>query len=478
MLAAGRGSRLRSRLAKPLHPVAGLAMIDHVLRAGAAATPARTVVVVGQDGQPIADHLASTGADVVVQETPLGTGDALRCALPAVGEAAWLLVLFADHPLLTEETVDRLVAGARAAGALVTVLTATLEDAAGYGRLERDEAGRPWRIVERRDDDPAHRQGLTEINSGMMVLRADWAREAIWRLGPSPSTGEIYLTDLVGLAVADGAVNADAWPVAAVAGDPEVALGVNDRVELAHADAVARERIRRQLMRRGVTLVGPETIFVDAGVEVGNDTTILPFSTLGAGTVVGSGCTIGPHAVLVRARIADGGAVRASTVEDSAIGEGTDVGPYSHLRGGTEVGPRVHIGNFAELKHARLEEGVKVGHFSYLGDATIGEGANIGAGTVTANYDGRRKHGTVIGAGAFIGSDTILRAPVRVGEGASTGAGAVVTRDVPDGAHVRGVPARQAVPGGGSEIRPGEDGPGVGRSAPPGGILGGPAEEG
>jgi len=441
VLAAGRGTRMRSALPKPLHPVAGVPMIDRVLRAAAAAAPVRTVVVVGSEGRAVAEHLAGGDVATVVQEPPRGTGDAVRAALPLLEDVDRLLVLFADQPLLTAETVVDLVAGARLAGAWVTVLTTVLPEAGGYGRLERDGAGRPRRIVERKDDEPARRAGPTEINGGMMVLRADWARGALARLRPSAASGEYYLTDLVDAAVAEGA-GGGGWPVAAVAGEPEVALGVNDRVELARADAVARARIRRRLMLDGVTLVGPETIFVDDGVEVGLDTTILPFSTLGTGTVVGAGCTIGPHAVLLRSRLADGVEVRASTLVDTTVAAGADVGPYSHLRGGSEVGPGVHVGNFAELKNARLGRGVRVGHFGYLGDVEVGAEANIGAGTITANFDGVDKHRTEIGAGAFIGSDTILRAPVRVGEGAATGAGAVVTRDVPDGSLAVGVPAR------------------------------------
>lgn len=443
VLAAGRGARMRSALPKPLHPVAGLPMVAHVLRAGAAADPVVAVLVVGKDFPDLAARLdAPMPIASVVQDPPRGTGDAVRCALDAVGDADRIVVLYADHPLLTGETVVRMVEGGRTSGARATVLTVLLPDAAGYGRVDRDDRGRPVRIVERNDDAPERRAGPTEINSGMMVLDAAWARSALARLEPSPVTGEYYLTDLVALAVVDGPGPEGGWPVATVAGEPEATLGINDRAELAAADAVARARVRRRLMLSGVTLVGPETIFVDEGVEVGPDTTILPGSCLRGGTVVGAGCEIGPHATVVRSRLGDGVVVQASTVEDAIVESGSDVGPYAHLRGGTEVGPGVHVGNFAELKNARLGAGVKVGHFSYLGDVSVGAETNIGAGTVTANFDGERKHRTEIGARVFVGSDTVFRAPVRVGDGARTGAGSVVTRDVPADALAVGVPAR------------------------------------
>lgn len=442
VLAAGRGSRMQSAIPKPLHRVAGIPMIDHVLRAGAGAKPTTTVVVVGEGSAPLEAHL-DAWPDVLIarQPVPRGTGDAARRGLAEVPAVDWLVVLFADHPLLTSGVVAQMVLTAGESGALVTLLTVTLDDAAGYGRIERDDAGRVRRVVERRDDDPRHRLGPTEINSGMMALRADWARDVLASLPASGATGEYYLTDLVAAAAA-GAREGDAWPVATVPGEPEVALGVNDRVELAAADQVARTRVRQRLLRSGVTLVGPETIFIEEGVEVGVDSTILPFSSLSDGTIVGEGCTIGPSAVIARSKIGDRVIVRSSTIEESTVGDDADVGPYAHLRNGTEIGVRAHVGNYAELKNVRLGAGVKVGHFSYLGDADIGPETNIGAGTVTANFDGQRKHRTTIGAAAFIGSDTVLRAPVVVGDGARTGAGSVVTKDVPDHRLVVGVPAR------------------------------------
>ncbi len=434
---------MRSRLPKPLHPVAGLPMVSHVLLAGAAVNPTSIILVVNTETAGIADQLRLPSTVIsVLQESPRGTGDAVRLALTRCPEATTAAVLFADHPLLTAETMIDLVAGAARSKALVTVLTARVDDAAGYGRIQRDADDRVVGIVERTDDQPEARLGPVEINSGMMILDAAWAPAALDRLTPSPATGEYYLTGLVARAIADIRPSGSGWPVATVLGSPEVALGINDRHDLALADGIVRGRIRDHHLRNGVTMIGPDTIFIDTGVEIGPDTTIYPFSYLHAGSMIGGGCTIGPHAVIADSRLGDNVTVRASTVTGAIIGAGSDVGPYSHLRPGTELGTGVHIGNFAELKNARLADGVKSGHFSYLGDTTIGAETNIGAGTVTANFDGIAKHQTTIGAGAFIGSDAILRAPLRIGDRAIVGAGSVVTKDVPDDAVAVGVPAR------------------------------------
>jgi len=442
VLAAGAGTRMKSALPKPLHPVAGVPMIERLLRASAGADPVATTIVVGP---PLADLVERLGKsdDIssVIQEKPLGTGDAARRALPTVGDAGWMLTVFADHPLLTEAIVADFVAGARAGQALVTVLTCVIDGGQSYGRIERDDAGRPTGIVEFSDDDPARRVGPVEVNSGMMVLKLPWAAGALERLTPNPKRGEYYLTDLLALAVAEAKPGAP-WPVGTVKGDPDVIHGFNDRVELAAVEAILRDRIRRRHMLNGVTIVAPETVFIDDDVTIGRDTAVLPYTMLEGRTTIGSGCRVGPHAVLTNATLGDQVVVRSSTISDSDIADDTDVGPYAHLRRGTRVADHVHIGNYAELKNAELDAHVKVGHFSYLGDAHVGTRTNIGAGTVTCNYDGVRKHHTEIGPNVFVGSDSMLVAPVTIGAGAIIGAGAVVTKDVAEGAKVVGVPAR------------------------------------
>jgi bifunctional UDP-N-acetylglucosamine pyrophosphorylase / glucosamine-1-phosphate N-acetyltransferase len=458
VLAAGAGTRMRSLLPKPLHTVAGVSMVSRVLRAGEGVRPDARVLVVGPETADLARRLDPPhGVVTVVQDPPRGTGDAVKCALPTLAEVDRLVVLYSDHPLLEPSTVAKLLAGLRASGAKVAILTAILEDPAGYGRIVRDADRRPVGIAERRDDDAGKRIGPTEINAGLMALDAGWARHALDQLHPSGATGELYLTDLVSIAVA-AAQDDVPWPVTAVAGEPDDALGVNDRADLARAESRAWQRKRQRLLCAGVTMRLPETIVIDEDVRVGADTVILPNSQLSGATVVGSGCVIGPAAVIVSSRIGDRVIVRSSTVENSAIADDADVGPYSHVRAGSEIGPRSHVGNFAEIKNAHLASGVKVGHFSYIGDAAVGEETNIGAGTVTANFDGVRKHQTDIGARAFIGSDTILRAPISIGDDARTGAGSVVTKDVPNGATVVGVPARLMASGRGRQPEVGKSG--------------------
>ncbi len=442
VLAAGQGTRMNSSIPKHLHPVAGVPIVERVIRAGLEVDPDQLVAVVNSDLLDLPVRLGMPGAfETIVQSHPYGTAGAVRSALDHVQPCKWIVSLLGDSPLLTGETVRTLLDGAAESGSRITILTCLLDDAKSYGRIERDDIGRAVRIVEVKNDEPALRLGQTEVNSGIMVLDAEWARVALSQLETNAGTGELQLTDILDLAIAD-AVECEPWPISTVLAPPDVALGINDRLEQSEADAVIRRRVRDRLQRHGVTIVGAESVFVDETVEVARDTVIHPFCVITGSTRIGAGCEIGPHAVLHNATIADNVTIRSSTITDSAIGEGSDVGPYAHIRGQTEIGPYVHVGTSAEMKNSRIGKGTRVGHFSYLGDATLGEQVNVGAGAITANYDGLHKHPTHIGDNAFIGSDSVLVAPVAIGDGARTGAGAVVNRDVAAGTTVVGMPAR------------------------------------
>jgi bifunctional UDP-N-acetylglucosamine pyrophosphorylase/glucosamine-1-phosphate N-acetyltransferase len=335
---------------------------------------------------------------------------------------------------VTAELFERLV-GEQAAGAVIALLSARLPDPAGYGRVVRAPDGSVAAIVEEGDADATVR-ALDEVNAGTYCFDTAWLRANLGRVPVSPA-GELYLTDLVRLAVGDG------HKVRVIeAPHPESALGINDRVQLATAERLLRRRIADDHMRSGVTIVDPDSTFIDATVEIGQDARIEPWTVLSGSTVIGDEAVVGPGSQVRDSRIGARSRVWGSWVEESEVGEDARIGPMSHLRPGSVVGPRSEIGNYAELKQTRLGARVRQHHFSYLGDAEIGDEVNVGAGTVTANFDGTAKHRTVVGDGAFLGVDTTLRAPVTIGAGAKTGAGSVVTRDVAPGKTVVGVPAR------------------------------------
>jgi bifunctional UDP-N-acetylglucosamine pyrophosphorylase / glucosamine-1-phosphate N-acetyltransferase len=446
VLAAGYGTRMRSRRAKLLHTVAGRPMIDNVLHCARGCDPAQLVVVVGQQAAELRQHLAGRGdVTFAVQEQMLGTGHAVGVGLSALADdIAEVVVLFADHPLITPEMVTTVLAEHRRSGAVVTMASCIHPTGGLHGRLTRDAAGRILRVTEARDA-AGEVPGQKEINSGIHCFDRRWLATALPRL-TRQSNGEYYLTELVELAAREGdPTDAVAWPVAAAEVDVNAAMGVNNRVELANAERIARRWIAERHMLNGVTIVDPASTFIDFDVTIGQDTVVYPFSLLLGRTAIGEDCTIGPGAHIRDSVVHDGAKVLHSLVEEADIGPGTDVGPYSHLRPGARLAGGVHVGNFVEIKNSTVGTGAAIGHVSYLGDATIGERVNIGAGAITSNYDGRDKHRTVIGDGAFIGVDTILRAPVEVGEGAYTGAGAFVNRDVPAGQTVVGMPARPIV---------------------------------
>lgn len=422
---------MHSALPKALHPVAGVPMVRHVADAARAAGFDQIVVVVSPEGEAIAE--AAGEASAAVQHEPRGTGHAALAGVMAVEGASNIAILNGDLPLLTADTLAAAAQRHLEADATLTFVTAEVDDPSGYGRVDR-KVGRVHAIVEEVDTD-ADTRTINEINVGLYIARADWLREALSQLEPSAS-GELYLTDVVAAAVSDGTVETHR-----LASADEVQQ-VNDRVELARAEGAMRARVRGRLMRDGVTIVDPASTFVDAGVEVGADTTLLPGVHLLGATVLGGGCEVGPNAVLRDITAGERVRVGSSTLEESTIEDDVEIGPYCHLRPGSYIERGVHLGNYVEVKASRIGAETRIGHFSYVGDAEVGQAVNIGAGTVTANYDGERKHRTEIGDGAFIGVDSMLVAPVNVGASARTAAGAVVIDDVPAGELAIGVPAR------------------------------------
>jgi bifunctional UDP-N-acetylglucosamine pyrophosphorylase/glucosamine-1-phosphate N-acetyltransferase len=446
VLAAGEGTRMRSSTPKVLHPLCGRPMLLHVLDALVALPLERIVVVVGHGAEDVTKTLQEqlNGCDVpiefVEQRRQRGTGDAASVALTAFADDLDveddLFVVMADVPLLRTETLAALVTEHRVADAAASLLTARVTDPTGYGRILRDAQGRVERIVEHADAQPEE-LALDEINPSIYCFRRGLLAPALRRLSPENAQGEYYLTDAIAvLRQAGHSV------IGVETNDPMEALGVNDRAQLADAEGELRTRINLRWMRAGVTMTDPARTYVDTTVELDADVVLMPGTILQGRTSVGRGSVIGPDTQLVDTVVGLDATVRQTVARDSVIGDGASVGPYASLRAGTRLAAGVHVGTFVEIKNAELGVGAKAGHQAYIGDADIGEGANIGAGTITANFDGRRKHHTKVGKDARIGSNTVLVAPVEVGEGAYTGAGAVVIADVPAGALAKGVPAK------------------------------------
>jgi bifunctional UDP-N-acetylglucosamine pyrophosphorylase/glucosamine-1-phosphate N-acetyltransferase len=437
VLAGGLGTRMKSRLPKVLHPVCGRPMLAYVLDAARGATGSDPVVVYSPATAALRDAFA-TGVVFALQERPDGTGDALRAGLAALpADAGEVVVLSGDVPLVEADLIAGLLERRRDAGAAVALVSFEAWEPAALGRVIRTADGeRVARIVEAKDARPDE-LAVGEVNAGFYAFDAAWLLAAIARLTPSPVTGELYLTQLVDLAVADGRL-----VVAYEAADDGSLDGINDRVQLAEATAAMRERLNTAWMRAGVTMLDPATAFVDAEVELAADVTLEPNVILRGRTRVGEGTVIGAGSQLIDSVVGPRCRVWASVLEYSEMEEGATIGPFSHLRRGSSIGPGAELGNFAEVKNSRLDAGVKQHHMSYLGDAHVGEATNVGAGTITANYDGINKHHTTIGERVFLGVDTMLRAPITLGDDSRTGAGAVVTKDVPAGKLAVGVPAR------------------------------------
>ena len=432
VLAAGLGTRMRSRTPKVLHAMAGAPMIDLVLRAVREAG-AEPIVVIGRDAEMARAHLGAV--PVVVQDPPRGTGHAVQVALSTLPRQGSAFIVYADSPLVRPETLRGMGELHHSRGAVLTLLSARVPGPSAYGIVERAGDGGVRAIVETKHD-RALQASDAERNLGAYVVDLAWLHQTAPRLEANPS-GEIYLTDLPALAAAGGRTVA-----AYCLEDHREGMGINTRVDLAAAEAVLRERIRERHQLAGVTLRDPASTFIDDAVVIGQDTELLPGCMIEGDTRIGGGCVIGPRARIVDSAIGDRCRVGESLIEQSTFEDDVVVGPYCHLRAGVYLERGVDIKDHAEIKNSRLGAGTKVHHFSYLGDATIGKNVNVGAGTVPANYDGKRKLPTTIEDGVFLGVDTMLVAPVRVGKGAKTGAGSVVTKDVPAGMLAVGVPAR------------------------------------
>jgi bifunctional UDP-N-acetylglucosamine pyrophosphorylase / glucosamine-1-phosphate N-acetyltransferase len=429
ILAAGKGSRMRSALPKVLHPLCGRPLVEWPIHAAREAGAAR-IVVVDSATRPLDGHLP---ADVVlaVQERPNGTADAVEAAVGAFPADGAVVVLSGDVPLVTADFVRDLVAAHAASGAAATMATMILDEPGEYGRVLRDEAGGVVGVVEAKGggDATVAQLAIREVNTGIFCFDARALRAALPLVGADNAQGERYLPDVLPLLRAAGHTVA-----AHVVDDADLTLGVNDRADLAAVRAIARARIHDALMKDGVTIVDPASTTIDADVAVGRDTVIEPFCTLTGATLVGAHCRIGAGSTLADALVGDGVVVRQSWLDSCDIHDGATVGPFAYLRPGARLREGAKAGTFVEIKNADIGAGTKIPHLSYVGDADVGERTNLGAGTITANYDGRSKHRTTIGSGVRGGVDTMFVAPVTVGDGAWTAAGSVVTEDVPDGA--------------------------------------------
>jgi bifunctional UDP-N-acetylglucosamine pyrophosphorylase / glucosamine-1-phosphate N-acetyltransferase len=429
ILAAGKGTRMKSELPKVLHAVGGAPMVAHVMKATGGLTPDSTTVVVGHRAENVAAAVGGPNVQTVIQEPQKGTAHALLQTEPLLGAATGTLVLvYGDVPLLTTATLRRLVDQHRTTGAAATILTAHVPNPTGYGRIVRED-DRIARIVEEKDASPTER-AITEINSGIYAFDLSTLFAALHRITPQNAQAEYYLTDLVGILRGDGLVVETLRLESA-----DELRGINSRRELAEMHAIMRDARNAALMASGVTLLDPATTWVGPDVEVGADTVLHPSVYLDGRTRIGARCEIHAGVRIVDSVVADDVIVQNyCVIRESTIDAGVTMGPFAHLRPASHLGAGAHVGNFVELKKASMGAGAKAGHLAYLGDATIGANVNIGAGTITCNYDGEKKHQTVIGEGAFIGSDSQLVAPVTVGAGAYVAAGSSITKDVPDGA--------------------------------------------
>jgi bifunctional UDP-N-acetylglucosamine pyrophosphorylase/glucosamine-1-phosphate N-acetyltransferase len=457
ILAAGEGTRMRSSTPKVLHPIAGRPLVEHAVRAAAGLDPEHLVVVVGHGRELVGEHLARVGdalgrpVGTAVQDQQKGTGHAVGCALATLPAdlTGTVLVSYGDVPLLDTTTLGALLDEHTEAKNAVTVLTSVVDDPTGYGRITRDDAGKVTGIVEHKDATPEQAE-ITEINSGVYAFDAAVLRDGLSRLSTDNAQGELYLTDVLGIANGDGL-----HVGALVVDDPWLTEGVNDRVQLSVLGAELNRRIVQRWQREGVTVVDPASTWIDAGVTLARDVVIEPGVQLKGSTSVGEGSTVGPDSTLTNVKVGVGASVVRVHGSDSELGDRVNVGPFTYLRPGTKLGEKGKLGAFVETKAADIGAGTKVPHLTYVGDATIGENSNIGCSSVFVNYDGVHKHKTVIGSHVRLGADNTFVAPVHIGDGAYSGAGAVIREDVPPGTLAVSAPPQRNIEGWAIRRRPG-----------------------
>ena len=442
VLAAGMGTRMKSRTPKMLHKLLGKPLVYYSLSNVVSISSLPPVVVVGHGSDEVTQvvkNMYGDGVQFALQAEQSGTGHAVMSAEPLLaGKSDLVLATFADMPMLRKETVSSIIGFHQRTGNTLTMTSVVGEVPRGFGRVIRDSAGKLTAIVEDADATPEQKT-VREYNVSVYCFDAAWLWDNLKKIQPSPK-GEYYITDLVGMA-AEQNLRLDSF----VLDDPSEGLGINTRVDLADCEVALRRRVIRQWMLDGVTFLDPDSCTVESDVTIGQDTIILPNTHLRGSTRIGEECQIGPDTTLVDTTVGNNCMITYCVAEKASLGNHVSMGPYSHLRKGAILGDRVHLGNFGEVKDSKLAEDVKMGHFSYIGDATIGKNVNIGAGTITCNFDGKKKHHTEIGENTFIGSDTMLVAPLNIGKNAKTGAGSVVVDDVPDNTLVYGVPAKPKV---------------------------------
>lgn len=428
ILAAGKGTRMRSEKAKVLHEIGGRPMLSYVLDRAREIGSKKTVVVIGCQADMVKDAFPESGVTFVEQREQLGTGHAVMQTEKAISRFNGdVLILSGDVPLIMSETLKGLMDAHKKSKAILTVLTAEPEDPYGYGRIIKDSKGNIKEIVEEKDASSAKEKKVKEINTGIYCVASDFLFKALKRIEPKNVQKEYYLTDIVGIAVKDRKKVAT-YKVS----DPREVMGINSRVELAEAECIIRIKTLENLMANGVTVVDPSNTYISRSVKIGRDTVVYPGAIIDGDTYIGTGCSIGHGSIISSAKIGNGVKVKAyCVIEDCEIKDDAIIGPLAHLRPQTVIGKGAHIGNFVEIKKSAIGEGSKANHLTYIGDATIGNGVNIGAGTITCNYDGFRKYQTVIEDNVFVGSDSQLIAPLRVGKGSLIGAGTTVTEDVP-----------------------------------------------